>query len=59
MMRSGHGGRVMGVAPGEPNPVPDFVRLYLSTGVWKLVSWALLTRRCAMTDSRTANRVLR
>ena len=38
MMRSGMADEWMGVARDEPNPVRDFVRLYLSTGVWKLVS---------------------
>src|SRR5207244_10291035 len=38
MMRSGMADEWMGVAPGEPNPVRDYVRLYLSTGVWRLVT---------------------
>jgi hypothetical protein len=38
MMRSGMADEWMGVGPNEPNAVRDFVRLHLSTGVWKLIS---------------------
>lgn len=60
MQRSGMADEWMGVGRDQPNPVRDFIRLHLSTGVWKLVS--LGTPESPMPEvvqSQTAHRMLR